>query len=391
MSTSDERSSIASAWGRYKAFRREWYATPTLLAVIFGILLVLPFLLDVSVGGFSLGARISLSMLIVTLVWAYTAQSWNIMSGYTGQFSFGHAAFFGLGAYGTILLLSNYGINPWIGMLVGSLLAAVYGLLVGVLCFRFDLRGHYFALATLAFAELLRFVVNNTSALGGASGFIKPLAREYADGPGLLAFQFSTDLPYYYIILAFLAVVTAVSVVIRQSRFGLYFFAIRENENAAAAVGIPTFRYKLVAIAVSAFFTAWAGAFWAMYFDTIRPDTVFELLRNVEILLPAIIGGLGTVVGPILGSFIVTPLAEIARQSVNVPGVDQIIYGVLLVVIVLYSPKGVVSWPARFLDLVGISTGRTASGPAAYDDEAASGSGKAGERSGETPDGPERP
>ncbi|MCL9818247.1 branched-chain amino acid ABC transporter permease [Natronocalculus amylovorans] len=351
--SSETGSSLSTVWHRYKQFRNESYATPLLLGIIFGILIVLPALLEVSIAGYSLGTRVSLGMLIVTLVWAYTAQSWNIMSGFTGQFSFGHAAFFGLGAYGTILLVSNYSINPWIGMLVGAVLAALYGLLIGVLCFRYDLRGHYFALATLAFAELLRFIINNIGALGGASGFIKPLPREYADGPGLLAFQFSTDLPYYYVILAFLLIVTTVAFVIRNSRFGLYLFAIREDENAAAAVGIPTFKYKLSAVAISAFFTAWAGAFWAMYFDTIRPDTVFDLLINVEILLPAIVGGLGTVIGPILGSFIVTPLSEIARQSLDLPGTDRIVYGLLLVLIVLYSPKGVVSWPKRLADLLG--------------------------------------
>lgn len=359
----ETRSSVSDAWNRYKQFRAKSYATPLFLSIIFAILLVLPALLDVSVAGISLGGRISISMLIVTLVWAYTGQSWNIMSGYTGQFSFGHAAFFGLGAYGTVLLVSRFGINPWIGMAVGSVIAGLYGLLIGVLSFRYDLRGHYFALATLAFAELLRFVINNVGALGGASGFIKPLPREYAEGPGLLAFQFTSDLPYYYVILTFLAIITLIAYVIRNSRFGLYLFAIRENENAAAAVGIPTFRYKLAAVAVSAFFTAWAGAFWAMYFDTIRPDTVFDLIRNVEILLPAIVGGLGTVIGPILGSFIVTPLSEVARQSVDLPGIDRIVYGILLVVIVLYSPDGVVSWPSRLAGLLGLESDRMPDGP----------------------------
>nr|WP_245724241.1 branched-chain amino acid ABC transporter permease [Natronorubrum texcoconense] len=291
-------------------------------------------------------------MLILTLVWATTGQAWNMMSGYTGQFSFGHAAFFGLGAYGTIILLNTAGLNPWLGMLVGATIASLYGLLIGVLCFRYDLRGHYFALATLAFAELLRHTFNTVSQLGGASGFFRPLPQEYADGFGLIAFQFENALPYYYVILAFLIVVSAISLVIKQSRLGLYLFAIRENENAASAVGIPTYRYKLVGITVSAFFTAWAGAFWAMYFNTIRPETVYDILVNVEVLLPAIVGGIGTVLGPIVGAFLVIPLAEIARQSVDIAGFDHVIYGVLLIVIVLYSPKGVVSWPARLFELL---------------------------------------
>jgi len=228
-------------------------------------------------------------------------------------------------------------------MLLGSALAAIYGLLIGALTFRYDLEGHYFALATLAFAELLRYVFTNVPQLGGASGFFRPLAREYADGPGLAAFQFAGDLPYYYLILGFLTVVTAVSLAINRSQLGYYLFAIREGEQAAAAIGVPTYRYKLLAVSVSAFFTAWPGAFWAMYFNTIRPTTVFELLVNVEILLPAIVGGIGTVLGPIVGSFIVIPVSEFVRQSFSIPGLNNAVYGVILIAIVLYSPKGVVS------------------------------------------------
>jgi len=334
---------------RYRTFRAEWYSTPLLLTLIFGVLAVLPLTLNLYAFGFSLGSWVSVHMLVITLVWATTGQAWNMMSGYTGQFSFGHAAYFGLGAYGTILLLNVVGLNPWLGMIVGAVVAGLYGLLVGVLCFRYDLRGHYFALATLAFAELLRFTFNTVPQLGGASGFFKPLPRAYADGYGLLAFQFETLLPYYYVILTFLIVVTAVSLAIKQSRLGLYLFAIREDENAAAAAGIPTYRYKLFGTTVSAFFTAWAGAFWAMYFDTIRPETVYDILINVEVLLPAIVGGIGTVLGPIIGAFIVIPTSEFARQAVDLPGFDRIVYGVLLIGIVLYSPKGVISWPKRLL------------------------------------------
>ncbi|MFC4544111.1 branched-chain amino acid ABC transporter permease [Halosolutus amylolyticus] len=337
---------------RYRRFRQQWYSTPIVLTAIFGALLVLPLTLNLYAFGFSLGTWISVHMLIITLVWATTGQAWNMMSGYTGQFSFGHAAFFGLGAYGTILLLNVVGLNPWLGMLVGAVAAGLYGLVIGVLCFRYDLRGHYFALATLAFAELIRYTFNTVPQLGGASGFYKPLPRTYADGFGLAAFQFEGVLPYYYVILAFLIVVTVVSLVIKQSRLGLYLFAIRENENAAAAVGIPTYRYKLLGTTVSAFFTAWAGAFWAMYFDTIRPETVYDILVNVEVLLPAIVGGIGTVIGPIVGAFIVIPLSEVARILVDLSGFDRIIYGVLLIGIVLYSPKGAVSWPGRFFEVL---------------------------------------
>jgi len=343
---------LAGAVARYGWFRRQWYATPALLGVVFLALAVLPFVRDAAAFGVAPLGWLSLNMLIVTLVWATSAQAWNIMSGYTGQFSFGHAAFFGLGAYATIIGIREFGLSPWVGMACGSVVAGLYGLGIGALTFRYKLTGHYFALATLAFAELLRFLFNNVAWLGGASGFFKPLPREYAGGPGLVAFQFLGELPYYYVILAFLVVVTLVSLAVKQSKLGLYFFAIRERERAAAAVGIPTYRYKLIGVSLSAFLTAWPGAFWAMYFDTIRPDTVFDLLVNVEVLLPAIVGGVGTVLGPIVGALVVTPASELARQSVELSGLNNVIYGAVLVGIVLYSPAGVVSWPSRAVELV---------------------------------------
>lgn len=343
---------LNDAVDRYGQFRQQWYATPLFLTIIFVFLAVLPFVRNLALFGFAPLAWLSLHMLIITLVWATTAQAWNIMSGYTGQFSFGHAAFFGLGAYGTIMGIREFGLSPWMGMLFGSVVAGLLGLFIGALTFRYKLEGHYFALATLAFAELLRFLFNNIAWLGGASGFFKPLPREYADGFGLAAFQFRDALPYYYVILVFLIIVTIISLAIKQSKLGLYFFAIREREQAASAAGIPTYRYKLIGISVSAFLTAVPGAFWAMYFDTIRPDTVFDLLVNVEVLLPAIVGGIGTVIGPIVGSFIVTPVSEFARQSVELHGLNNIIYGIILVGIVLYSPKGVVSWPSRAAQLL---------------------------------------
>lgn len=339
---------------------REGYATfddhrfaPLLKAVVgFGLLALLPYVLEINVAGVHIGALLSLKVLIITLIFAYTAQAWNIMSGYTGQFSFGHAAFFGIGAYATQALLVEMSVNPWIGMLAGGITAALYGSLVGFLCFRYNLEGHYFALATLAFAELIRFIVVNAGELRGANGYYKPFPRDYGQSFGLAAFQFEGDLPYYFIILAFLVIVTAVSWAIKNSWVGLYFFSIREDERAASSLGVPSFRYKMFGVAVSAFFTAWAGAFWSMYFTTIRPSTVFALFLNVELLLPAIVGGPGTLLGPIVGSFVVTPISEIARTTFDsVSGLDQIIYGVFLVLIVIYSPKGVVEWPNRVRDL----------------------------------------
>ncbi|KAB1190031.1 branched-chain amino acid ABC transporter permease [Haloferax sp. MBLA0076] len=341
-------STLDSVRESYQTFDDQRFAPLVKGVVLFALLAALPFIIEIDVAGMELAATLSLKVLILTVIYAYTAQSWNIMSGYTGQFSFGHAAFFGIGAYATQKLLVDFAINPWIGMLVAGIIAGLYGLLIGALTFRFNLKGHYFALATLAFAELLRFVVTNMSELRGANGYFKPFPRDYGAEYGLAAFQFQSDLPYYYVIVGFLLVVTVISWAIKNSWVGLYFFAIREDERAAASVGVPSFRYKLIGVAVSAFFTALGGAYWSMYFNTIRPDTVFALFKNVEILLPAVVGGPGTLIGPIVGSFIVTPVSEIARTTfTDINGLDRIIYGAFLVAIVIYSPRGVVSWPSR--------------------------------------------
>lgn len=345
-------STLDSVRDGYRTINGTAYAPVVKGALLFGLLAALPYIIEIDVMGMELAATLSLKVLILTLIFAYTAQAWNLMSGYTGQFSFGHAAFFGIGAYATQKLLVDFAFNPWLGMFVGGGIAALYGLLIGFLCFRYDLKGHYFALATLAFAELLRFVVMNMSELNGANGYFLPFPQEYGAEYGLLAFQFQSDLPYYYLILAFLVVVTAVAWLVKHSWIGLYFFSIREDERAAASVGVPTFRYKLIGISLSGFLTALGGAYWSMYFTTIRPNTVFALFKNVEILLPAIIGGAGTVLGPIVGSFVVTPVSEIARTTFdNISGLDRIIYGAFLVLIIIYSPRGVVNWPTRLREL----------------------------------------
>jgi len=317
-----------------------------LWVVGFGLLAMLPFVLDYQLLGFSIGAFVSLKLLILTLIWAFTGQSWNIMSGFTGYFSFGHAAFFGIGAYTTQVLLVDHSINPWFGMIAGGLIAMGFGLLLGYLNFRYNLEGHYFALATFAFAMLAQAVAFNLEEINGALGFYRPLPAQYASGYGLVAFQFREDLPYYFLIFAFLVIVTIVAGVIKRSQIGLYMLAIREDEDAAMSIGIPTFRYKMIGIGISAFFTAWAGSYWSMFYNTINPDIVFQLLKNILIILPAIVGGLGTIAGPIIGSFLVTPLAELLRIHFDqVVGIDLVAYGIALILFGIYLPKGILSLP----------------------------------------------
>ena len=340
------RSSLArltASWGSRES------SVPVLVATL-GLLAVLPVALDVSVLGLSLGGLLSVHLLVVTLIWAIAAQGWNLAAGLTGEFSFGHAAFFGLGAYAPLVLAREFAVNPWLGTVIGAVLAAGYALLVGVLSFRYNVRGSYFALITLAFAELLLHVFVNVERFGAASGFVKPLPGAYGTDFGLAAFQFREAMPYYYVTLGFLVVVTLVVFAIKRARLGLYLAAIRDNEDGATASGIPLVRYKLFAFAVSAFLTALAGACWAMYFTSIRPRVVFGVLVNLDILLPAVIGGLGTVVGPIAGSFVLTVVSELARQSVDLPRLQTVVYGILLLVVVLKSPGGVVSLFGRVSD-----------------------------------------
>ena len=338
--------------------RQRWYATPALLTGLFVALAVLPLVLDIAVFGVAPGGLLSLHLLVITLLWATAAQGWNIVSGFAGQFSFGHAAFFGLGAYVPLVLLREFAINPWLGLLAGGSVAGLYALCLGVLTFRYDISGSYFVLVTLAFAELLLYLFTNVEWLGGASGLVKPLPQSYGTEFGLAALQFSGRLPYYYVILGFLVVVTLVALGIKRSRIGLYLHAIRDDEAAASAVGIPTFRYKLFALVVSAFFTAWAGTVWGMYFTSIRPGVVFGVLVNLDILLPAAIGGIGTIFGPIVGSFALTLVTEAGRQAVGLPELQDVIGGVLLLVIVLKSPGGLVTWPGRLADLLDKLRGR---------------------------------
>lgn len=336
---------VASWWQRRDS-------TLVVVPLAFALLLVLPMALDVSLFGTSLGWLLSVHLLVVTLVYAVAATGWNLAAGLAGQFSFGHAAFFGLGAYAPLVLAREFAVNPWLGTAIGGVLAAVYALFIGVLSYRYGVQGSYFALITLAFAEVLLYAFVNVERLGGASGFVKPLPGAYGAEFGLAAFQFRDTLPYYYVVLGVLAVVTLATVAIKRSRVGLYLAAIRDDEDGAAAVGIPTTRYKLFALAASAFTTALAGSCFAMYSTSIRPRVVFGVLVNLDVLLPAVVGGLGTILGPLVGSFVLTVLSELGRQSVGLPEFQRVAYGVILLVVVIWTPGGVTSLPGLVADWV---------------------------------------
>lgn len=290
-----------------------------------------------------------LDIAIQTLLFALLGVAWNLMGGFAGQFSFGHAAFFGIGAYTTAVFVTDYGLSPWLGMLAGAVLAAAFGVLVGFLSFRYGLKGVFFALATFAFAEMLRLTFKSLDAVNAARGFNIPIKT----GNPWLALQFPQNSPnYYFVILGLLAITVLVVILLMRSRAGTFILSIRENEDAAAALGVNPTRYKLLAVAVSAALTAVGGAFYVQYFFFVDPDLAFGASVSIQILLPAIVGGIGTIWGPVVGSLIITVLGQGSTALVRSPpaflealqgasGLDVVIYGALIVLVVLFLPRGV--------------------------------------------------
>ncbi|MEK4387009.1 branched-chain amino acid ABC transporter permease [Solibacillus sp. FSL W7-1464] len=276
---------------------------------------------------------------VLILYSALISQAWNILSGYAGQFSFGHAMFFGTGAYISATLFMKYDISPWIGMFAGAFVAILIGLFIGYLSFRYKLRGAYFSLGTLAFAEILRILVQNLDYFNKTLGFNLPIGNDP------LMFQFSSRVSYYYIILIMLIIVTLITFWISRSRLGFSLIAIRENEDAAQSLGVNTFRAKMTAIAISGALTALGGAFYAQYILYIAPPTTFGNDVSVAIILPAILGGMGTILGPIIGALIIIPLGELtAHYFGGFAGVHLMVYGLILVLVILFLPEGIVGW-----------------------------------------------
>ena len=284
--------------------------------------------------------KYALEVLISVLFFGYLGACWNILGGYGGQFSFGHAAFFGIGAYTSTLLFLHLGLSPWLGMLVGGGLAAAFGLFAGYLSFRYGLRGPYFSLVTLAFAEMLRVIAVNWKAVGSSLGLVVP---NRGSAPAL--FLFAEKLPYYYVILAMALAALGITRLIERSRMGYALAAIRENEDAAEAAGVDALSTKLSAMAISSFLTALGGTFYAQYFAYIDPSLTFGPAISIGGLLPAIVGGAGTVAGPLLGSFVLTPISELTRAVLRGrAGADVMLYGLILILVISFLPNGLVGW-----------------------------------------------
>jgi branched-chain amino acid transport system permease protein len=271
--------------------------------------------------------RFFLHLAIMVLLYALLGMSWNLLGGYTGQISFGHAAFFGTGAYTSTILLLRYGISPWVGMLVGAVLAVLLSLPLGWLTFR--LRGPYFALATLAFAEVVRVIVYNWDSLTGGG-----------DGLNILA-NLGGIVRFYYIILALTIAGFLVMRACVQSRWGYFLNAIREDEDAAEALGVPATRMKVIVLAISAFFVALGGSFFASYQLYINPDLVYESQISVQMIVVTVVGGIGTLEGPVVGALVIVPLSEYFRGLS--PVANPLIYGLFIVIFMLFLPEGIVS------------------------------------------------
>ena len=294
-----------------------------------------------------------LSVATLVLYFAFVGQAWNVMMGFAGQLSLGHSLFVGLGAYAAAALFTKFGIGPWAGVWVALAVCVAAGAVIGVLAFRFGISGVYFALLTIAFAEFTRIGFDHISWLGGPGGlFLKVGQRTSID----LANLRGTPTMFYYVILALTAGAFALCAWLLRSRAGYYWQAIREDEDAARALGINTFRWKMLAVMISAAMTSLGGVFFAFYYNNLFPEQIFHIGQSIEIILGPIVGGVGTLFGPILGAALLTTLADalnnfFAAMGWDVPGVKQVFYGLVLLVVVMFLPNGI--WPplARILGL----------------------------------------
>ena len=276
-----------------------------------------------------------LNFVMMALYAALLAQAWNILGGFGGQFSFGHALFFGTGAYVQAIAQVQFGINPWAALPLAVLASGGVGCFVGALSFRYGLKGSYFALVTLAFAEVFRIVATSVPFTGAGVGMMVPLREGFAN------MQFDSRRGYATLILAFVVLALLVTCWLKNSRFGAYLQAVRDNEDAARAVGVDAFRTKLVAIVISGGFMGVAGAFYVQVFQYIDPSIAYGAHTSVEALVGAIVGGLGTLWGPIIGALALHLLADLTRNLFGqLPGINMVIYGGVLVLMVMFAPRG---------------------------------------------------
>ena len=274
---------------------------------------------------------------VLALFYAFIGQSWNISGGFAGQLSFGHVAFFGAGAYASTIVQMRLGLSPWLGLPAAALAGAAVGWVIGVLSFRAGLKGSYFALITLAFAEVLRIVSNSVSITGGGLGMLIPMKA------GAANFQFAERSGFYFLILALTVLSIALAEWLKHSRFGAQLAAIRENEDAAMALGVNVFAEKVKVMMLSGAIGGLGGCFFAQYFLYIDPSIVFGTDKSVEMLLVSMIGGAGTVYGPLIGAVLLALVSDVTRVLTQIQGLSLVLYGALLVVIIAFLPNGLVA------------------------------------------------
>jgi branched-chain amino acid transport system permease protein len=283
-------------------------------------------------------------VLIRIFLFATLAQAWNILAGYCGQISLGHAIFFGTGAYTSGMFVAKNVASPWVAMVVGALVAVVLSQVIGAPVFR--LRGHYFAIATIAVGEIVHILAVNWDFIGAARGLYIPVKRP----DSLVNFQFhQSKAVYYYIVLGLLVLGLGITALIERSRLGYYFRAVREEQDAAASLGVRVARTKRVAFAISAALTAACGTFYAQYVLFIDPESVFPLSLSILICLIAVLGGVGTLWGPLVGAAVLVPLGEVTRIYLGGTGkaLDLVIYGALIMVVSVMQPAGLVGMARR--------------------------------------------
>ena len=290
-----------------------------------------------AVGGLTLtlDSGVWLTFIMMALYASLLAQSWNMLGGYGGQFSFGHALFFGTGAYVQAIAQSTLGWNAWLALLGAVAAATCVAAFVGALTFRYGLKGSYFALVTLAFAEVFRILAVSVDFTGGGVGLMLPLRESFAN------MQFASRRGYIGLVLGFVVAAMLVTSWLRHSRFGAQLQAVRDNEDAARAIGVDPWSVKLGAITLSAAFMGAGGAFYVQVFQYIDPGLAFGPVSSVEALVAAIVGGMGTLWGPVLGAAVLHLLRELTRNLFGqLPGLNMIVYGSVLVLIVMFVPRG---------------------------------------------------
>jgi branched-chain amino acid transport system permease protein len=276
-------------------------------------------------------------VMIILFMYIVLGQAWNILGGYSGQISIGNHIFFALGAYTSTMLLLKVGVPPWMGVIPGMVIASVAAIFIGQICF--DLRGHYFAIATLGLAEITYIVFLNWNFVNRAFGFQIPVMK-----PSSLYIQWTSKIPYYYIALTMAALVVAFVWKMDKSALGIYLKAIKEDEERAKSLGIDSRRYKLLAFVLSALITSFAGTFYAQYVLYIDPDSLLNLEFALLIIIIPMVGGMGTVLGPILGAGLLIPIAEYTRSIFGGggKGVHLLLYGLIILLITLYEPRGLI-------------------------------------------------